>query len=373
MLLLFFMCGSLQTHAGEGTIPDRGTVLEVVRIETEQTSFSGGSLETTVQVLRVRVDNGVAAGMELEAKYTQTFGFSNDYLAPSLKAGDKVVLMFEEDLDGNLLAYVTDVVREGLLFWLLAAFLGLLILLGGLKGLKTILTLSITVAAIFFILIPAMLRGGNPIWLTMGICSLVSIISLPLIGGFNRKTAAAIFGTVGGVVAAGIIARSVGVAARLTGLSDDEAQFLMYLPGEVVFDFQGLLFAGIIIGALGAVMDVSVSIASSLYELKSHNPDLPARGLIQSGMRIGRDMMGTMSNTLILAYTGGSLHLLMLLTAFDLTLREILNRDLIASEIVRALSGSIGLLLAIPLTAIAFALITEHRPPQEAVPDDFKV
>jgi len=164
------------------------------------------------------------------------------------------------------------------------------------------------------------------------------------------------------VLVAGGIAFFVGSLASLTGLGDEEAQMLMYIPQQVNFDFKGILFAGIIIGALGAVMDVGMSIASSMREVEAAKPEITTKDLIRSGMNVGRDIMGTMSNTLILAYTGGSLQLMLLFMAHDFSLTEVINWDMIASEVVRALAGSIGLIFTIPLTAMVAGTIgREHR------------
>ncbi len=173
-----------------------------------------------------------------------------------------------------------------------------------------------------------------------------------LIVGRNRKTISAILGTVIGLLISGLVVFVIGNASSLTGLSGDEAQMLAYIPQNISLDFKGILYAGIIIGALGAIMDVTVSVASSMYEIETVQPKITRKALIKSGLNIGRDIMGSMSNTLILAYTGGAIHLMLLFNAFNLSFTEIINMDLIASEIIRAIAGSTGLILAIPLTAV---------------------
>jgi len=149
----------------------------------------------------------------------------------------------------------------------------------------------------------------------------------------------------------------VGNAAYLTGFSSEEAAMLLYIPQAANLDIKGLLFAGIIIGALGASMDVSMSIASAVEEVKRVCPELGIWGLFQSGMNVGRDVMGTMANTLILAYTGSSLQLILIFMAYKESLLKIFNLDMIASEVVRALSGSIGMIMVIPLTSIIAAVL----------------
>lgn len=340
---------------------DRGTVVELIGEGTQSTLFSGGELSTDMQYVRVRVERGSLAGEVIEARYARTYAFNDKYQVPALRVGDEVMLVLGEDEQGNPVADVADVIRERFLLWMVIAFILVLVGVGGIKGVKAVVSLTLTILSVLFILIPAILRGADPVLVTIGVSMVVTLVTLVMIGGLNRKTIAAFIGTTGGVVAAGLIARGVGLAARLTGIGDEDSQMLMYIPGDFQLDFQGLLFAGILLGALGASMDVAVSMASAMFELREHSPGLPPRGLLKAGMNIGRDTMATMSNTLILAYTGGSLHLLLLLAVFDMPFLDIINRDVIASEVVRALAGSIGLLLTIPVTALTVTALVEQE------------
>ncbi len=179
--------------------------------------------------------------------------------------------------------------------------------------------------------------------------------------GINEKTMSAILGTLIGVLLSATIAYMVGTMASLTGLNSEESAMLLYLPGEVDLNLQGILFAGIVIGTLGAVMDVSMSISSSMHEIKSIKPDITIKELMESGMNVGRDIMGTMTNTLILAYTGASLPILMIFTAYNSTMTDVLNLDVIATEIIRAITGSIGIVLTIPITAAIAGIFLGRR------------
>ncbi|MFZ7134363.1 MAG: YibE/F family protein, partial [Eubacteriales bacterium] len=218
----------------------------------------------------------------------------------------------------------------------------------------------ITILAIFKILIPFILKGWDPVILSVGICILIITISLIIISGFTKKTTSAIIGTVGGVVVAGVIALIVGTLCKLTGLGNEESQMLMYIPQGTILDFRGLLFAGIIIGAMGATMDVGMSIASAMHEIKENSPDIKSKDLIKAGMNVGRDMMATMANTLILAYTGGSIQLILVFMAYNTSFSTVINWDMIASEILRAISGSIGIIFTIPITALVAGFIEER-------------
>ena len=236
------------------------------------------------------------------------------------------------------------------LLYLTLIFLGGLIIIGGVKGVKSIFTLIFTIWIILKVLLPLILNGYNPILVTMALCALIIAVTLGVIGGINRKTLAATIGTFGGVVIAGLSALIIGHMAQLSGLGGEESIHLILYSRHI--DFQGLLLAGIIIGALGAVMDVGISIASAMHEIRIADPGIGEKEWIAAGMTVGRDIMGTMSNTLILAYAGSSLNLLLLFTTYDLPLNEIIGRDTMAAELLRALAGSVGLLFTIPATAI---------------------
>lgn len=276
--------------------------------------------------------------------------------------GDKVLLLLDLEDDGTIKAgYISDYSRDGYLLALAIIFGICLLIIGKSKGLKAILTLILTVFAVIMILLPGIIKGYDPVWITVLIAVAVTAITLFAISGINKKTLAALIGATGGVIMAGICASTVITLARLNGLSDEEAQMLQYLPQEINFNFQGLLFAGMIIGALGAIMDVGISIASAVQEVHEANPKLNRWQLFRAGLNVGRDVIGTMSNTLILAYTGGSLPLLLLIVAYDQPWISVINLEIISIEVVRALSGSIGLTLAIPLTAFVAAYFLKRN------------
>jgi len=157
----------------------------------------------------------------------------------------------------------------------------------------------------------------------------------------------------------------MGSAARLTGFGTEEAAMLLYIPQEIQFDFRGLLFSGMIIGALGAVMDVAMSIASAMDEVTLARPRITHDVLLRSGLRVGRNIMGTMSNTLILAYAGGSIPLLLLFAAYGTPMIQIVNFDHIATEVVKAFAGSIGLIAAIPITAVSGSRLLKPAEPRD--------
>lgn len=330
----------------------KGKVLRVLINESRRFETSGDDLFLDYQQVEIEILQGDHKGTVLIVdNYIDAYNMVVD-------EGYHVLLYLEEGENGTLNnAFILEIVRERFLYALIGVFALLLLVLGGFKGLKVILTLFLTALAVVFVLLPLTMRGFPPVLVSMGICIAVIIATLFIINGINKKSISAVIGTIGGVLLAGAIALFVGSAARLTGMGNEYAQLLMFAPLPIAFDFRGLLFAGIILGAMGAVMDVSMSIASAMYEIERVKPDIQAKDLFRAGMNVGRDVMGTMSNTLILAYAGSSLHLMMLYAAYQVPFREIINRDIIASEVLRAMAGSIGLLFVIPLTALVAAAI----------------
>lgn len=330
----------------------RAKVLDVRQLTGEEPA-TGIIIERTL--IQVEILDGPFAGRVLDVENASV---GHPVYDMDFKPGDRV-LVWAEVSDGEIgFAHVADFARDQYLYGLVAAFLLLLAVVGGLKGVKTIVTLGITGLAIGMVLLPLLLKGYNPIGVTVLVSCIVITLTFIIIGGPGRKTAAAIIGTTGGVVVAGLLALLVGTITRLTGFGgSEEAIGLLYIPQEIDFDIRGLLFAGIIIGALGAVMDVGMSVASAMEEVKRVNPLVTAKELFRSGMNVGRDIMGTMANTLILAYTGATIPLMLLFMAYEVPALKIINLDMIATEIIRAMAGSIGLVLAIPLTALVAGLL----------------
>ena len=265
---------------------------------------------------------------------------------------EKMILQVDEDEEtGKILNLkIYERARDTKVYALIVIFAAALIIVGKKNGLKALITLGITVGLIFGTFLPCIIRGFNPILLALAVCSSATVITLLIISGNNKKTYTAIIGTIGGVIIAGIFAFIAGKILMLTGLGNEDAQMLAFIPQHRRIDYQGLLFAGIMIGALGAVMDVAMSISSAMWEIIFVSPDISKKQLIKSGMNIGRDIIGSMSNTLILAYVSTSIPVLLLFILFSNGFTEIINLELLASEVLRAVAGSIGLICTIPIT-----------------------
>ena len=337
----------------------KGKVIEV--ISEEEIIDPLTQQPTTNQILKVQITSGEFKGRELAVINYQT---DNPVYNINIEQGNGVVIALEIDETENKIkeAYIADHLREDELYFLLIIFIVVILAVGWRKGAKVLCSLLLTLVLIWGVLLPGFLRGFSPILLTAGVATISTLLTILIVSGRSLKSITAIIGTLGGVAVAGVLAFTVGNAAYLTGFGSEEAAMLLYIPQAANLDIKGLLFAGIIIGALGASMDVSMSIASAVEEVKRVCPELGIWRLFQSGMNVGRDVMGTMANTLILAYTGSSLQLILIFMAYKESLLKVLNLDMIASEVVRSLSGSIGMIMVIPLTSIIAAVLYGRRP-----------
>ena len=237
-----------------------------------------------------------------------------------------------------------------------------LCLVGGKQGLKGALGLVFTFFCILLVYLPLVYRGWSPFWVAVLICIVTTLVTMYLIGGPTRKTVVAAGGTVAGVVIAGLAATLFSLATGITGWNVSDIESLLTLASTSGIQVGGLLFSGLLISSLGAVMDVAMSIASAIAEIHVQNPALSRRALFRAGMHVGRDMMGTDSNTLILAFAGGSISMLVLDYAYNLPYRQIINSNNIGIAIMQGLSGSFGIVLAVPVTvALAVLLYTWRK------------
>lgn len=313
--------------------------------------------DITMQKVTIEITSGKYKGDVREVENHLSENVAYNIL---VEKGDRVVVVIEE-YDGGYDVYISDYLRSNYIIYLVVFGILLILIIGRLKGVKSVISLGLTVASVVYILLPQILKGANPVPISIMISIGVTVITIFLVGGVNSKGISAILGTVAGVVIAGAISYLVGTKIHLTGLSAEEATMLIYIPQGIEFNFQNLLFAGIILGALGAVMDVGMSISSSIEEIYKANNTMTIKELFHSGMNVGRDVMGTMINTLILAYTGTSIPMLLLFMAYETSMTKIINLDIIATEIVRSLSGSIGLILTIPITAFVSSVLIKRQ------------
>lgn len=336
----------------------RARVVEVVEEVHENIDMGGYFLSNDYQTLKVEVLEGAYKGQQHTVTYDISDMWGGGNAPRPLKKGDMILAQFTMGADGQVSGLVIQFMRANSLLWLGIIFLAALIFFGGKRGLRSLVALVITCVCLIFVMVPAIVNGANAVLAAVLGCIFSISLTLIIIYGFTVKTLAAALGAGGGVLAAGIITAIMNASMKMTGLVDEEAMYLAQSVGDGLIDLRGILLAAIIISVLGGTMDVGISIASALDELKTNAPDIKGAELMKSGINIGIDIMGASLNTLILAYVGGSLHLLMLFYTYDYSMSMILNDEMIASELLQALTGSMGLLLTVPITSfVASALM----------------
>ena len=278
-----------------------------------------------------------------------------------VQQGDRIIVRIMTDENGSYYASVFNYDRGIVLGGFLLIFFILLATLGGKKGLGALAGLLLTLGCIWFILIPCLLRGVPAIPVTIAVSAVSAAAGLIFLNGYSKKTFCAVCGCVGGVLVSGIAAAVVGSLSPMNGFNMQEAENLILYGADQGLKVSGLLVCGALISALGAVMDVALGIASSVWEMKEQNPDASVGSLFRSGMQIGKDAMGTMANTLILAFAGSSLNMLILVQTYNIPFLQLINTDSIALEVVQSVAGSIGILLTVPLVAFISARLMAHR------------
>ncbi|WP_276620549.1 YibE/F family protein [Syntrophomonas wolfei] len=339
---------------------EKALVLEIKDKSVKEIEALQGNI--VEQEVKVRMLDGTDKGKILTAINTLSGSAGFDmHLSP----GDKVVIYIAEftPADGGEAVktiYVSDRVRSPALLWIVGVFAGLLLLIGRWQGAKALFGLGITILGIYKVLLPGLIAGKSPLPLTVIVLIVVTLITMICIAGFSRKALAATLGTLGGLIVAGWLAYIFGDLAQLSGLATEEERMLVYVE-NLNLDMRGLLFSGILIGAVGAIMDVTMSVASAISEIKRANPEMNTAELVAAGMNVGRDIMGTMANTLILAYTGGAMPFMLLFMVYEMEPLRIVNWELIVTEIIRALVGSIALIISVPITAVIAGWLTATR------------
>lgn len=314
--------------------------------------------DVTIQVL-----DGKYKGQILKSTYSVSYDIDGKIEGYPLDKGNKVDVQISASGGEITSVEVQDLIRQNYILLMLFVFFALIVIVGRKQGIKAIAAFIITIVAIFLVMLPLIMKGFSPILIAIGISAIIIVLSFIVIAGFNRKSFTAMLGTVGGVVFAGIMAAIFGIIAKLSG-GQEEALYLSMNTQNIVFNYRELLFAGIIVAALGACMDVGMSIASALDELKQKNPNLTPKELFKSGMNIGGDVIGTMTNTLILAYVGGAISLVLLFMVNDMTLANIFNTERIATDTISAIAASMGVIFTVPLTSLSYAVLhvnTKYR------------
>ena len=311
-----------------------------------------GSVSQTKQTAEIKILSGEFKGETVELDNMLT---GNPYYDIKLKKNTKVILHAEDNGDGVEYS-VEDIKRSATLLWLSVIFCALLIYVGRKKGLYSLVSIVLTILLITHVLSPLILAGVNPVAAAMLICFLSTAVTMYLVGGFNAKSTSAMIGAILSLIFAAVLSLITIYTAHLTGFATENSMFLYTAHPEL--DFIGITISTMVLATLGAVMDVAMSIASTINEIYEVDNTKTVKELFVSGMNVGRDIIGTMANTLILVYLGGSLPLLLL--AGNIDLQKFINLNQVVTEIASALIGTIGTVICVPFTAIAASQMIKH-------------
>lgn len=300
--------------------------------------------QNTRIMFEAKLRDGARKGMTVSAVQNQTdFG---GVLMKDVKKGDSVLLInYDNEWFFNGYHRTGKLMVLGIIFSLCVLFFG------GRKGFNTLFSLCLTFGAIFAVFIPSILSGKNIYAMSILVCVYTTVMTLSVVIGFNKKSFCAAIGCICGIILTGLLTVIMNRVLLLTGIVDEHSRYLANLPIDNQINLKAIIFASIIIGAMGAIMDVAISISSALWELKEKARNISFEALYRSGINIGRDVFGTMANTLILAYIGCSLSVVLILAVYSNSLQSLLNMEMIVVEILQALAGSFGILLTMPLTA----------------------
>ena len=339
-----------QLVSRDGQTFEKGVVTEILQDNLQSDGSRLGE-----QVVLVKMLTGVRAGETIETTSSAGYLFG----APC-RVGMHVVVM-QSVAGASTISSVYAQNREWVIYIFAALYILILCLVGGKQGIKASAGLIFTFLCILFVYLPLVYRGWSPFWVSVFLCIITTVVTLYLIGGPTRKTLVATLGTVAGVIIAGIAATAFSAASGITGWNVSDIESLLTLTYTNEVQVGGLLFSGLLISSLGAVMDVAMSISSAISEIYIQNPALSRAALFRAGMRVGRDMMGTDSNTLILAFAGSNISMLVLNYAYDLPYQQIINSNNIGIAIMQGLSGSFGIVLSVPMTVLLAVLFFRRK------------
>lgn len=306
----------------------------------------------TIQVVPCRFDPSTECsliGFEmLDGPYAGDFGAMELSDPGSMSAGDRITVIAFQDMSGELVFSFYEFERGMPMTVLVIMFAAAVLLLGRWRGLGALAGLAFSLAVIVVFTLPAILDGSNALAVALVTASLIAFAALFLAHGFEVATAVALLSTFASLLLTALLAWLFVGATRLTGVTDDSSGLLAGLTGGI--DARGILLAGIVIGSLGVLDDVTVTQVSAVWQLKRVRPELSTRELFSPALRIGRDHISSTVNTLFLAYAGAALPLLLLFTEAGQSLGSAVTREIVATEVVRALVGSIGLVASVPIS-----------------------
>lgn len=346
-----------------GTEYETARVLEVLEDKAEPDPAIEGRYRGS-QLLRLELTSGRYAGDTV----TVTNYLSAMYNV-YVQAGDSVSVRVDTSGKDIYQVSIYNYDRTPWIIGMLAVFALVLVLIGGRQGLWALVGLIFTFVSIVFLLLPLSLKGWNTVALTVVLVGVTSTVCFYLLGGWQPKIIGAALGCVCGVTCAALLGALAIELLQVSAYQMDEAEALILVRGDTGLKLNGLLLSGILIAAEGAVMDTSMTVASAMDELKTKRPDIGAKELFRSGMRIGRDATGTMANTLVLAFAGSSLNMMLLIYSYDVSFIQLMNTDFVAVELVRSVAGSLGIILTVPcvagITAVLLAKLRGAEKPKK--------
>lgn len=327
-------------------------------LETDNDSIiDTGLIRSGEQTCRIKLLGGKFKGQETEGINMLNGSLENDKL---FEVGDKAQVVISYDGEEILSVNMIDHYRIPFEILLAGIFILVLVLVAGKTGIRAILSFSITVLMIWKVLVPAYLNGHNPVLVGFLITGILTIVIISLVYGFERRTAAAVFGAMAGLLVTAVTGIIFTEVLNIHGAIMPYSESLLY-SGYSNLNLTQIFMASIFIGSSGAVMDLSVDITSAVYEVIEKKPDISWREAARSGMNVGRAAMGTMTTTLLLAYSGGYITLLMVFMAQGTPIYNILNYKYVASEILDTVVGSMGLVTVAPLTALCSGILLTRR------------
>lgn len=327
------------------------------RFECPGGPFDGAEVVPECGILRLVLLEGPDEGTTVELE-------DYDLVRTRYDVGEVLVLSYDPAAEPGFQYRVQDRQRSPVLAWLAVLFAVSVVILGRLRGLAALGGLALSLAILLVFTVPALLDGESPMAVALVTSSAIAFCAIYLAHGVNAMSTVALLGTLSALALTTVLSTVFVDLARINLLFSEEASFLRL--GDATVNLQGLFLAGVIIGALGALDDMTVTQASTIWELRSADPTASLRDLYRRGLRVGRDHVASTVNTLLLAYAGASMPLLLLFAVLDQPLLDVANGELVAAEIVRTLLGSIGLVAAVPLTTW-LASVTVVRGPAEAL------
>lgn len=351
VLLYFFnQVEKTELLTNDGRTFEKAVVTQIVEDNITENGNRVGQ-----QTVKLLIESGEHKGEEITGTSSSSYLYGADCVE-----GLKVIAIISES-ENTITASVYNYDRGDILYLIILFFIVVLWLIGGKKGLNSAIGLVFTFVCIIFLFLPMIYRGVSPILSAVVIVILTTFVVMYLIDGISVKSICAMLGTIAGVLISALFAALFGCLTNISGNNVSDIENLMYIGQMTDIDVGELMFAGILISTLGAVMDVAISVASTINEIHDKNPQLSRKELFSSGINVGRDMMGTMSNTLILAFTGSSINTLVYIYSYNYSYYQVLNMYSIGIEIIQGISATLGVILTVPFVAFISSMFLSRR------------